>query len=73
VTVERLGVIVAAVVLIFALVLVLGALGAVFLMVGLALVHRDLPAVPALGFAACFGVDLVLGAIAASFKNVSSS
>ena len=52
-----------------AIMVLLAALFAAVLMFGLQLINDDVPAVPALGFLACFGVNLVLGTIASAFKS----
>jgi hypothetical protein len=44
------------------------ALDTAILMTGLALIHHDWPAVPALGFVASFGVVMVVGVITAICK-----
>ena len=52
--------------------IVVAALGAVFLMVGLRLIHGDVPAVPALGFWASFGTLLVLSGIGHALRGAKA-
>ena len=51
---------------------VFSVISAAVLMVALALVHRDVPEVPALGFAACFGALLAITLVAGAIRSAGA-